>query len=258
MYLQLVTSSKMYNNFKISHHTCAMLFYKLLLIFIITSSEGVWGQSAGRCPRPEAIAPCQCRTRGPTIQVRCTNSLMGRITDAMDKLRESVTEVDVLILEDNNIPHLPSRAFGSVKINRLFIENNRMMTIDRNAFAGVEDFLTELYIKESNLKSLPKDAIDFLYELRVFSIENSQIITMPQVTGLKKLKLFKIDGSKIRDIPTRSLSDLPSLTYLHICRSDLTKLDVGVLENLRYLVLANFTENQISWVHPRAFRCVKG
>ena len=21
-----------------------------------------------RCPRPEAIAPCQCRTRGPTIQ----------------------------------------------------------------------------------------------------------------------------------------------------------------------------------------------
>ena len=171
-------------------------------------------------------------------------------------LRQSVTEVDVLILEDNNIPHLPSRAFGSVKINRLFIENNRMVTIDRNAFAGVEDFLTELYIKESNLKSLPKDAIDFLYELRVFSIENSQIMNMPKVTGLQKLKLFKIDGSKIREIPSRSLSDLPSLTYLHICRSGLSRLDVGVLENLRYLVLANFTDNQISWIHPRAFRYV--
>ena len=83
--------------------------------------------------------------------VRCTNSLMGRITEAMVQLRRRVTEVDVLILEDNNIPHLPSRAFGSVKINRLFIENNRIKTIDRNAFAGIEDFLTELYIKVSEI-----------------------------------------------------------------------------------------------------------
>ena len=68
----------------------------------------------------------------------------------MVRLRQSgVTEVDVLILEDNNIPHLPSRAFGSVKVNRLFIENNRMMTVDRNALAGLEEFLKELYIKVS-------------------------------------------------------------------------------------------------------------
>ena len=87
------------------------------------------------------------------FSVRCTNSLMGRITEAMVQLRRRVTEVDVLILEDNNIPHLPSRAFGSVKINRLFIENNRIKTIDRNAFAGIEDFLTELYIKVSERMS---------------------------------------------------------------------------------------------------------
>ena len=78
---------------------------------------------------------------------------MGRITEAMVQLRRRVTEVDVLILEDNNIPHLPSRAFGSVKINRLFIENNRIKTIDRNAFAGIEDFLTALYIQVSERMS---------------------------------------------------------------------------------------------------------
>ena len=27
----------------------------------------------GRCPPPDDIAPCQCRTRGPSIQVRCVN-----------------------------------------------------------------------------------------------------------------------------------------------------------------------------------------
>lgn len=227
--------------------TMNRLFNILLLLSQILALKA-------QCPRPEDISPCQCRTRGPTIQVRCTNSMIGRITDAMANLRRSVTEVDVLILEDNNIPHLPSRAFGSVKINRLFIENNRLMTIDRNAFAGIEDFLTELYIKESNLKSLPKDSVDFLHQLTVFSVENSQIMSMPKVAGLKKLKLFKIDGSQIRDIAARTLSDLPALRYLHVCRSALTRLDIGVLEDLRYLILANFTNNQINWIHPRAFR----
>ena len=66
----------------------------------------------------------------------------------MINLRKKVQEVDVLILEDNNISHLPSRAFGSVKIHKLFIENNKIMTIDRNAFAGLEDFLEEVKVSD--------------------------------------------------------------------------------------------------------------
>jgi hypothetical protein len=45
---------------------------------------------------------------------------------------------------------------------------------------------------------LPTDAIDFLRELTVFAVENSQIMTVPRVVGLRKLKLFKIDGSNIK------------------------------------------------------------
>ena len=51
--------------------------------------------------------------------------MMGRITEAMINIRKHVEKVDVLILEDNNINHLPSRAFGSVQVNRLFLQNNR-------------------------------------------------------------------------------------------------------------------------------------
>ena len=33
---------------------------------------GMMGSASGedKCPRPDEIAPCQCRTRGPSIQVR--------------------------------------------------------------------------------------------------------------------------------------------------------------------------------------------
>ena len=88
----------------------------------------------------------------------------------------------------------------------------------------------------------------------MFSVENSQIMTMPKVVGLKKLKLFKMDGSNIREITGSTFNNLPSLRYLHISRSGLTRLDIGILENLRHLILANFTGNQINWIHPRAFR----
>ena len=68
---------------------------------------------------------------------RCTSSTIGRITEAMMNLgKRTRGAVDVLILEDNHVPHLPSRAFGSVQVNRLFLEGNRMASIDRNAFAG--------------------------------------------------------------------------------------------------------------------------
>jgi len=149
--------------------------------------------AANRCPRPDEIAPCQCRTRGPAIQVRCAQSRVERITEAMMNLRKSLgaRTVDVLILEGNNVPHLPSRAFGSVRVNRMFLEDNRLETVDRNAFAGVEDHLTEIYIKEPTLKVLPRDSVDFLRKLTVFSLESSQIGEVPKISGLKHLKLFK-------------------------------------------------------------------
>ena len=51
-----------------------------------------------------------------------------------------------------------------------------------------------------------------------------------------------------------SLKDLPALRYFHLAQSKLARIDIGVLEDLHYLVLANFTGNAINWVHPRAFR----
>ncbi|CAB4068071.1 unnamed protein product [Lepeophtheirus salmonis] len=106
-------------------------------------------QGQEKCPRPDEIAPCQCRTRGPSIQVR-------------------------------------------------------------NAFAGIEDFITELYIKEPNLKNFPLESVDYLHKLEVFSIENSKIIDIPRIAGWPP-------------------------------------------ESLHSLALANFSDNAISWIHPRAF-----
>ena len=77
---------------------------------------------------------------------------------------------------------------------------------------------------------------------------------MPRVSGMRELKLLKVDGSNIREMKAESLKELPALRYFHLAQSKLARLDIGVLEDLHYLVLANFTGNAINWVHPRAFR----
>ena len=43
-----------------------MLSSTRILTFLLSSL--LVAAQDDRCPRPEAIAPCQCRTRGPTIQ----------------------------------------------------------------------------------------------------------------------------------------------------------------------------------------------
>ena len=76
--------------------------------------------------------------------------MMGRITEAMINLRKRVDVVDVLILENNNIPHLPSRAFGSVAVNRLFIEHNgiaRCLLTDLRTYCIISAYLLPSYCK---------------------------------------------------------------------------------------------------------------
>ena len=41
---------------------------QVLLVAGLTAAQD--GNTGSRCPRPDEIAPCQCRTRGPSIQVR--------------------------------------------------------------------------------------------------------------------------------------------------------------------------------------------
>ena len=41
-----------------------------VLVFVLVLGAGRAAEDKDRCPRPDEIAPCQCRTRGPTIQVK--------------------------------------------------------------------------------------------------------------------------------------------------------------------------------------------
>ena len=42
----------------------------LWVVMTLIGENSAFSRSKSSCPRPDEIAPCQCRIRGPTIQVR--------------------------------------------------------------------------------------------------------------------------------------------------------------------------------------------
>ena len=57
---------------KVREYFCAMFLWLLkvtVMVVMVGMMVRVEAQE-DKCPRPDEIAPCQCRTRGPSIQVR--------------------------------------------------------------------------------------------------------------------------------------------------------------------------------------------
>ena len=54
---------------KVREYSYTMLLWLLKVTVMVVTVVRVEALE-DKCPRPDEIAPCQCRTRGPSIQVR--------------------------------------------------------------------------------------------------------------------------------------------------------------------------------------------
>ncbi|CAG7818127.1 unnamed protein product [Allacma fusca] len=208
-----------------------------------------------KCPPPEDIMPCRCRGRNEQIQVWCSHSDLERVNGALENLMKlrSMPAIDELIVENNRMPTLPARAFGALRIGRLLLRNNGLESISRNAFAGLEQSIEELYIVEDKLVDFPFDSIENLKNLEAFTIEKSRIRLLPRFNGLNRLKHVRIDGSLISSFPVGAFASMASVKQIHVVNSNLGSLAEGIFGPLETLLLANFSGNRIDLIQRRSF-----
>ena len=133
------------------------------------------------------------------------------------------------------------------------LRNNGLESISRNAFAGLEDSLEELYIVEDKLVDFPFDSIEKLRNIEAFTIEKSRIRLLPKFNGLNRLKHVRIDGSLISSFPVGAFASMPSIKQIHVVNSNLGSLAEGIFGPLETLVLANFSGNRIDLIQRRSF-----
>ncbi|KAK3880250.1 hypothetical protein Pcinc_015245 [Petrolisthes cinctipes] len=242
-------------------YCCQLLLHLLLLLAVVS------GVPTGRrrveqsprstplgCPPEGEVFPCVCRLRGPQLHVMCEGSEEGQVVRALEKLMGWGQPLEELHLVGNRIPVLPARVFGSLLINKLFLVNNDLTAIDRNAFAGLESSLQHLHMEEPALHSLPFDTLDHLANLRTCVLENTAVTTLPRLYSLSRLEFLKVDGSRVNSIPSAAFRFMPNMKKVHVANSKLQEVAANALEGLVYLREVNFSNNAIHWIHPRAFR----
>jgi len=140
-----------------------------------------------------------------------------------------------------------------LQISRLLLRNNGLKSFSRNAFAGLEDSLEELYIVEETLTDLPFDTIERLKNLEAFTIEKSQIRLLPRFNGMNRLKHIRIDGGHITGFPVGAFAQMASIKQIHVVNSKVVSLAEGIFGPLDTLLLANFSGNHISYVQRTSF-----
>ncbi|KAK7017980.1 hypothetical protein SK128_003665 [Halocaridina rubra] len=206
------------------------------------------------CPPETEILPCKCQLKGLEVIVKCENSVLINVASALEKLMKWAMRIEELHLQGNRIHVLPARVFGTLQVNKLFLINNELLGINRNAFAGLETSLQHLYITDPELFNVPFDTLDNLSNLRTCVLENTDITSIPRLNSLSKLEFLKIDGSRVTTIPSSAFKFMPNMKKVHIANSRLKEINGNVLEGLVYLEEVNLSNNIIDYIHPRAFR----
>ncbi|KAK2575471.1 hypothetical protein KPH14_011202 [Odynerus spinipes] len=214
---------------------------------------GVGGQEYG-CPHQERILPCRCSTRETEVQIWCSHSELPKVLEALRMVSHYVDRpVDELILENNNLPSLPGKAFANLRVLRLMLRNNRLERVSSGWLEGLHDSLLELFIVEPDLRSLPVDSLENLQGLEAVTLQSRIIKRLPRFSGLQKLRYLQINSPGLLELAARSFRDLPNLEQLHLFGSPrLIRLEAGLFRDLPRLELINVTDSGIHWIHPRA------
>ncbi|XP_043497596.1 protein artichoke-like [Polistes fuscatus] len=223
-----------------------------LILYSVVDINGQIASEYG-CPPQERILPCRCSTRDTEIQIWCSHSELAKVLEGLKAVSHYVDRpIDELILENNNLPSLPGKAFATLKVLRLMLRNNRLERVSSGWLEGLHDSLLEIFIVESDLRSLPIDSLENLQGLEAITLQSRVMKRLPKFSGLSKLRYLQINSPALLELAPRNFQELPNLEELHVFGSPrLVRLEAGLFRDLPRLELINITDCGIHWIHPR-------
>ncbi|KAL0894556.1 hypothetical protein ABMA27_013128 [Loxostege sticticalis] len=226
---------------------------KAILWLVIVITAGVSGETAV-CPTPETILPCICTNRHEDVQIWCTHSDLPQVLKGVQSIGDFVRNpIDEIIIENNYLPSLPGKIFQNVKIMRLMLRHNGIERLSATWLETQEMNLVEIFIVENDLKSLPAESLTKLKNLQAITIQSQNIIRIPALSNMPKLKYINIQSESLNVINEHTFENLPNLERLFIKGSiNLRTIKENALYNLPKLRKLEITNCGINHIHMRA------
>ncbi|XP_035211289.1 leucine-rich repeat and death domain-containing protein 1-like [Stegodyphus dumicola] len=190
------------------------------------------------CPPATAIKPCKC-TRVPIIPtIQCDGASNLKTIHSALKEWFQCFPIPYLKLRNAHFTRLPSRAFSSIKVNRLELKDSNFRYISSAAFQGM-DSLTVLRLHNVNLLTFPSESLNHLPSLMTLSIKTNNLrrILYSDLSGVQQLKHLCLSDNNLRHIGRGSFP--VSLVTLFLSKNSLITLNQSVrnLFSLEWLFL---------------------
>ncbi|TDG52829.1 hypothetical protein AWZ03_001062 [Drosophila navojoa] len=209
---------------------------------------------ADSCPPSEAILPCRCSLRGKEIQIWCSHSNLPQIMDGLKAVERNIkTQIDELVLENNQLPALPGRFFGNLQIVRLMLRYNSIERVSNGWLNELENSLVEIFIVEPQLRSIPTESLNGMINMLAITIQSDELKHLPDFSGLLSLTYVSVQSASLTELQPHSFRHLPKLQHIHITGgAGLTRLEAGLFDGLISLKSLDLSRNGINWIHLRA------
>uniref|UniRef100_A0A914H1S9 Uncharacterized protein n=1 Tax=Globodera rostochiensis TaxID=31243 RepID=A0A914H1S9_GLORO len=229
----------------------------------------------GYCPplmRNQSACTCEEYVDGAIV--KCNGPKGPVVVEGLKKLNVELRE---LSLENANIIEIGPRAFAGMRIKKLILDNNKIKTIQKNAFRGLESVLQELSIASNRLTDVPTAALDGLRALnslnfrcnRIGNLTNVTFLNMPSLIEVQlecnkicaisdgafrevkeSLQNIILDNNCLEQVPIGALEEMNSLISLHMKYNLIEQLGDRHLRNMSSLSLLTLTGNRISQISP--------
>lgn len=217
-------------------------------------------------------------------------SLDSNISDSTTELVQqlvSQTKLDLLHVSNSSLGILINRTFlidapelGStspaaagensllvVAIQSLHLSRCGILSIEPDAFMGLQWTLTSLSLSDNLLEQIPVQALERLRRLKVLDLSNNRLAALGanSFRRLNRLTTLRLADNRIAVIanqvarPTLPLSELTfagleeSLVDLNLKNTQLASFPALAIKNLRKLAFLNLAQNQIAAIPSDSF-----
>lgn len=109
---------------------------------------------------------------------------------------ESVPSLEYLDLSENSLRRLPAHAFRDTPLKRLDLSANPGLVLHEDTFAGLENSLVQLFLKENNITELHSD-LSTLRSLKYVDLSTNQLTTLPMWNRESSIESLNLQNNNL-------------------------------------------------------------
>ncbi|CAG9858326.1 unnamed protein product [Phyllotreta striolata] len=258
--------------------------FTILLLWEIILGEYIPPGPKYRCPKDKLLLhPCTCDIESDNgIYVSCNNTNLASMSIGLNNLATFDLPIEKLTIYKCSIGRLFGSLLYKLNLRVLLIEDTPIETIDEHTFLGVNNTLSELYLRNTSLKEFPTSAFKILGSLTTLNISTHRMSEIPKdsfasssMTGtllrlhiadgnlstplpeslqpLRKLKTLDLHGNQIKDLKRNQFKGLRDVEVLDLSFNQIPKIDGSHLMDLTKLSWLNVSNNRFTEITRGAF-----